>query len=100
MQCLAYAKVRFDSPLLDLMLLLDAAGQDEFDSIVRNYFKGAGAAVLTFSTTDRESFDAIKKWKSRLEAECGDIAIVLVQNKVSSTVQAQYCPGVILKCCM
>lgn len=63
-----------------------AAGQDEFDTIVRTYFRGAGAAVLAFSTTDRESFDAIRRWKERVESECGDIALVLVQNKVSCQV--------------
>mmetsp|Transcript_1970 Transcript_1970/g.3057 ORF Transcript_1970/g.3057 Transcript_1970/m.3057 type:complete len:247 (-) Transcript_1970:866-1606(-) len=66
----------------------DTAGQDEFDSIVRAYFRGAGACVLAFSTTDRDSFDAIAKWKSRVEAECGDIAMALIQNKVDLVDQA------------
>merc|ERR1719480_275150 len=35
-----------------------------------------------FSTTDRASFDAIESWHSKVQAECGSIAMVLVQNKV------------------
>ena len=27
---------------------------------------GAAAAVLAFSTTDRDSFDAIEKWRSKV----------------------------------
>jgi Ras-related protein Rab-23 len=38
--------------------------------------------VLTFSTSDRESFEAVRQWKSRVESECGQIAMALVQNKV------------------
>lgn len=43
---------------------------------------GAGAAVLAFSTTDRASFNALPSWKSKLQEQCIDIPMVLVQNKV------------------
>jgi Ras-related protein Rab-23 len=43
---------------------------------------GAGACVLAFSTTDRASFEAVEKWKKKVEAECGTIPMVLIQNKV------------------
>lgn len=59
-----------------------AAGQEEFDAITRGYYRGAGAAVIAFSTTDRASFDAVSMWKSKVENECGDIAMAMVQNKV------------------
>ncbi|KAK9824463.1 hypothetical protein WJX72_010475 [[Myrmecia] bisecta] len=71
------------------LMLWDTAGQEEFDSITRTYYRGAGAAVLTFSTTDRASFEALSSWKDKVQAECGDIAMVLVQNKVDLLDQAQ-----------
>lgn len=43
---------------------------------------GAQACVLVFSTTDRDSFQAIDSWKEKVEAEVGDIPTVLVQNKI------------------
>ncbi|GMH38179.1 hypothetical protein BSKO_06063 [Bryopsis sp. KO-2023] len=70
------------------MMVWDTAGQEEFDSITRTYFRGAGAAVLVYSTTDRAAFDAIPRWKARVEAECGDIAMAIVQNKVDLIDQA------------
>jgi len=38
--------------------------------------------VLAFSTTDRESFEAIKSWKQKVEDEVGPIPMVLIQNKI------------------
>jgi len=44
---------------------------------------GAQACVLAFSTTDRDSFEAIEKWKTKVEEEVGpNIPLVLVQNKI------------------
>lgn len=63
-------------------LLWDTAGQEEYDAITRTYYKGAGACILAFSTTDRQSFDAIESWYTKVTDECGQIAMVLVQNKV------------------
>uniref|UniRef100_A0A8C9VY43 RAB23, member RAS oncogene family n=1 Tax=Scleropages formosus TaxID=113540 RepID=A0A8C9VY43_SCLFO len=64
------------------LMLWDTAGQEEFDAITKAYYRGAQACVLVFSTTDRESFEAITSWREKVEAEVGDIPTVLVQNKI------------------
>lgn len=53
---------------------------------------GAGAAVLVFSTTDRDSFDAIRSWRAKVEAECGSIPMTLVQNKIDLMDKATMTP--------
>eukprot|EP00747_Dinoflagellata_sp_TGD_P098248 gnl/TRDRNA2_/TRDRNA2_167388_c0_seq1.p1 gnl/TRDRNA2_/TRDRNA2_167388_c0~~gnl/TRDRNA2_/TRDRNA2_167388_c0_seq1.p1 ORF type:complete len:255 (+),score=70.68 gnl/TRDRNA2_/TRDRNA2_167388_c0_seq1:181-945(+) len=63
-------------------LLWDTAGQEEYDAITRTYYKGAGACILAFSTVDRASFDAVESWHRKVTDECGNIVMVLVQNKV------------------
>uniref|UniRef100_A0A061R075 Ras-related protein Rab-23 n=1 Tax=Tetraselmis sp. GSL018 TaxID=582737 RepID=A0A061R075_9CHLO len=81
--------IHVDSLGEDVRLMLwDTAGQEEFDAITRSYYRGAGAAVLAFSTVDRDSFDAIPKWKEKVTKEAGDIAMALVQNKVDLIDQA------------
>ena len=45
-------------------------------------FRGAKAGIVVFSTTDRQSFNNVSRWKKKLQAECSDIEIVLVRNKV------------------
>ena len=67
----------------------DTAGQEEFDAITKAYYRGAQACVVAFSTTDRASFDAVKKWKRKVEDECGHIPMVLVQNKIDLLHEAQ-----------
>jgi Ras-related protein Rab-23 len=69
-------------------MLWDTAGQEEYDAITRTYYKGAGACILAFSTTDRASFDEIEKWHHKVTEECGPIVMVLVQNKVDLMDQA------------
>lgn len=48
------------------LMLWDTAGQEEYDSITKAYYRGAQACVLVFSTTDRESFLAIEEWKKKV----------------------------------
>ena len=38
--------------------------------------------MIVFSTTDRESFESVKRWKKKVEHECGTIPMALVQNKI------------------
>merc|ERR1712107_210540 len=54
----------------------------EFDCITRAYYRGAQACAITFSTTDRDSFYQVRRWKKKVEDECGSIPMVLVQNKM------------------
>lgn len=38
--------------------------------------------MVAFSTTDRDSFEAVEGWIRKVEAEVGKIPMVLIQNKV------------------
>jgi len=81
------------------LMVWDTAGQEEFDSITRTYYRGADsasaamlqpqhcalytnsmvslsvcitgacAAVLVFSTTDQVSFQAITRWKDKVRLQ-------------------------------
>jgi Ras-related protein Rab-23 len=62
--------------------LWDTAGQEEFNSVTRKYYKGACACIIAFSITDRNSFDHVERWKNAVEEECGNLTIVLAQTKI------------------
>ena len=71
------------------LMLWDTAGQEEFDAITKAYYRGAQACVVAFSTTDRDSLLAVSKWRTKVEDECGDIPMVLVQNKIDLISKAE-----------
>ena len=64
-------------------MLWDTAGQEEFDAITRSYYRGASAAILAFSSVDRQSFSDIESWYNKVEKECGKgLSMALIQNKI------------------
>lgn len=64
------------------LYLWDTAGQEMFAELTKAYYRGAGAVVYAFSTTDRDSFLAVENWKRKVEEQCGpNICAVLIQNK-------------------
>ena len=64
------------------LIEINLLGQEEFDAITKAYYRGANACLIVFSTTDRDSFLSIEKWKSKVEFECGHIPMAIVQNKM------------------
>ena len=71
------------------LMLWDSAGQEEIDAITKAYYRGAQACVIAFSTTDRDSLLAVKSWRGKVEDECGDIPMVMVQNKIDMIAQSE-----------
>lgn len=71
------------------LMLWDTAGQEMFSQLTKQYYRGARACVLTFSTTDRESFEAIEGWYEKVVEECPKICGVLVQNKIDMMEEAK-----------
>ena len=60
----------------------DTAGQEEYDELTREYYKGSSACILAFSTIDRDSFNAVQKWQKKVNEQCGSIPTILVQTKL------------------
>ena len=56
------------------------------------FVTGAQVCVLAFSTIDRDSFEAVEKWKAKVEDEVGQIVMVLVQNKIDLLDEARVQP--------
>lgn len=70
-----------DSGITVKLMLWDTAGQEAFHALTQAYYRGAGVAILVFSTVDRDSFFHVGSWKGRVEAACGPITMVLCQSK-------------------
>lgn len=64
------------------MHIWDTAGQERFRSLAPMYYRDAQYAVLVYSITSSESFDAIDRWYNGLKTDCAEMpGVILVGNK-------------------
>jgi len=63
-------------------MIWDTAGQEYYDAITRRYYRGANGVLIVFSITDKASFENVKKWYDKVNAECGKIPTLLLMNKM------------------
>lgn len=60
----------------------DTAGQENFKSITRSYFRSSAGAQLVYDITRRESFDNCSTWQAEARAEGNkEMSIFLIGNK-------------------
>ena len=64
------------------MQIWDTAGQEKFNSIVSNYYKGTEVGIFLYSIDNEESFKNVKIWFEKLKSNAGDNSVnVLLGNK-------------------
>jgi small GTP-binding protein len=60
----------------------DSAGQERYESMTRQCFRGARGIILVFDVTEWESFsDLNKRWLPKIKEECPDACRLLIGNK-------------------
>lgn len=77
------SKKTIDIDNIELTLtFFDTAGQEKYQSITRSYYKGAGACLLVYDLTQRQTFEDLEKWRNQLMECVGhEIPIVVIGNK-------------------
>jgi len=68
--------VRYDSDVVRWELW-DTAGQEQYNSLVPMYYRGAVGAVLVYDITSQTSFNRLQKWVVELRS-CGPANLVIV----------------------
>ena len=78
--------VEMDDQSLVKVLVCDMAGQERFGAVASMYLRGAVGALLTYSVTDRSSFESLNMWLEKLDeyAQQG-VIILLLGNKANLT---------------
>lgn len=62
--------------------IYDIGSQAFFKRVRRYYYTGTNAALLVFALNDRDSFNALPKWKEELEQYCGNkLPACIIGNK-------------------
>ena len=71
-----------DSNLVKLQMW-DTAGQENFISLIRTYYKDVGGAIIMFDLCNRRSFNRIHFWYNELKKNAlEDYPIIIIGNKV------------------
>lgn len=67
--------------------LWDTAGQEQYRSLIKIYFRGAELAVFVIDVTSRESFDQLPFWMAEVEQNSGQVipAGLIIANKTDFT---------------
>jgi len=63
------------------VVIWDTAGQENFRSLTRSYFRGSHGAILVFDLSNANSFSKVHKWLADLRDETENLQIILVGNK-------------------
>ena len=65
-----------------------------FSDLTKSYYRGAKICAYVFSTTDRQSFDAIPRWIEKVREICdgSNLVEILIQNKCDLIHQAVMTP--------
>jgi len=56
----------------------DTPGQERFETTATAYYRGAGAVILMYDITNRESFENVKKWKKNISEHVPNVLLYLV----------------------
>lgn len=81
--------VSLDGKVLKLQLW-DTVGQENFQSIARNYYRESTACIVTFDITNRESFEHVTHWMEEVRSNTGpELISVLVGTKADLAYKRQ-----------
>ena len=71
-----------DSSLVKLQMW-DTAGQENFISLIRTYYKDVGGAIIMFDLCDRRTFNRVHFWYNELKKNAmEDYPIIIIGNKL------------------
>lgn len=73
--------IEIDNKIVKLQIW-DTAGQERFRTIVSSYYRGANGVILTYSTTDMDSFSHLDMWRVETERYAPEnISVILCGTK-------------------
>ena len=73
--------IKIEDKLIKLQIW-DTCGQEQYKSLITNYYRNASLAVLVYSIDDRKSFIGVEKWLKEIRIQSSpDIKLILIGNK-------------------
>eukprot|EP00698_Gefionella_okellyi_P004595 TRINITY_DN14200_c0_g1_i1.p1 TRINITY_DN14200_c0_g1~~TRINITY_DN14200_c0_g1_i1.p1 ORF type:complete len:233 (-),score=19.83 TRINITY_DN14200_c0_g1_i1:43-690(-) len=72
----------------------DTAGAERYESMAKMYYRGAGAAIICFDLTARDSYKRVEFWINELKANEPECRIFIVGNKLDLITSGEKSRGV------
>ena len=60
----------------------DTAGQEQFRSIIQNFYRGCAGAILVFDVTSWNSFKHLSYWVKEIREDNPEIPLIMLGNKI------------------
>jgi small GTP-binding protein len=60
----------------------DTAGQEQFRSIIKNFYRGCAGAILVYDTTFWSSFNHLAYWVKEIREDNPTIPLIILGNKI------------------
>ena len=71
----------------------DTACQDRFQTITKNYYKGANGIILIYEVTNKQTFEKMKNWLKQIKEEANpNVIIYLAENKIDMDEELKIVP--------
>ena len=81
--------VKIEDKVIKLQIW-DTAGQESFRSITKIFYRGAHAAVVSYSVTKRDTFEHVESWVNEIRASCNtEVIPILIGNKADMKQERQ-----------
>eukprot|EP00038_Savillea_parva_P016988 m.18755 g.18755 ORF g.18755 m.18755 type:complete len:1300 (-) comp3624_c0_seq2:178-4077(-) len=87
-----FAELKF--PLQKVTLqIYDTAGQEQYRSMTRQFYRGCNAALLVYDLTSMESFENLARWHAELKAATDSVSVVAVVGAKSDLASEAVVPN-------
>ena len=64
------------------LLIWDTCGQERYNTLAKNMFKGTQGIILVYDISNRDTFINVKKWSNHIKDSADkDVVVILVGNK-------------------
>ena len=61
----------------------DTAGQEQYKSLTKSFYKNCNGVIVVYDVTDRDSFEKVKEWIESIKENAEEnIKVILIGNKI------------------
>jgi small GTP-binding protein len=78
-----FKKEEFIEDVKVLVKIWDTAGQEQYKSLTRNFYRNSNGVIVVYDVTNRDSFDKVREWIECVKENAEEnIRTILIGNKI------------------